>query len=136
MIALLAALAMQAEPPRPVRPCQQSMIEDCYTAAHHACMEREVSTQGMVECIDAERVRQDRGLNDTYRSVLARLNPRQRASLRTAQRAWMAYRDARCGSLYDPDWGTLSRITAADCLLTMTIERGLDLQDHPPHEPG
>lgn len=132
MIAVLAALALQAEAPRPVRPCQREMIEDCYTAAHHACMERESSTQGVVECIEAERVRQDRGLNDTYRGVMARLNPRQRATLRTAQRAWIAYRDARCASQYDQDWGTLARITAADCRLNMTIEREMDLREHPP----
>jgi uncharacterized protein YecT (DUF1311 family) len=135
VIALLAALTLQA-PAAPVRPCELASIESCYTAAHHACMQREVSTQGIVACIAAERARQDRALNETYRRVLARLNPRQRTSLRSAQRAWIAYRDARCLSLYDEDWGTLSRITAADCGLTMTIERTLDLQDHPPQEPG
>ena len=134
MSALLVALLLQgAEAPRPVRPCQVQMIEACYTDAHHACMEREVSTLGMLGCIGEERARQDRALNATYREAMAGLNPRQQAKLRSAQRTWIAYRDARCASFMDEDWGSLSRITAADCLLTMTIERTIELQDYPPN---
>jgi uncharacterized protein YecT (DUF1311 family) len=62
------------------------------------------------------------------------LNDRQKARLRAAQRAWLAFRDADCASRQDEDWGTLSRITANACVLRRTVERTIDLEGYP--EPG
>ena len=134
MIALLAALLVQAEVP-PGRDCRLGMINDCYTEAHYRCLETALSTMETLACIGAERARQDGALNRAYAEALDRLNARQQATLRAAQRAWIGYRDARCASFLDAEWGSLARISAADCLLSMTIERRLDLEGHPPVSP-
>ena len=136
MIALLAVLMAQAEIP-PGRDCRPGSIDDCYTEAHYQCVETAQTTAILVGCMGSELDRQDSALNRTYAQTMGRLNVRQQRKLRTAQRAWIAYRDAHCASLVDGDWGGLSRVTAAGCLLDMTIERRLDLQDHSPvSEPG
>lgn len=96
------------------------------------CIDRDSSTAGMRECAAAEYEIQDRALNARYQALMRELNPRQQEKLRAAQRAWIAYRDARCASMADQDWGTLSLITASDCRVTMTIARLIDLEDYPP----
>ena len=54
--------------------------------------------------------------------------PRQKAALTKAQRAWIAFRDADCASLYDQDWGTLSRVEANSCVLDRTARRADELE--------
>jgi len=87
----------------------------------------------MIECANAERDIQDRALNETYERVMADLNAGQKAKLRAAQRAWMAYRDMRCASFADQDWGTLSSVTARMCVVEMTVQRLVDLEEYPPN---
>ena len=90
------------------------------------------STYGMIECEGAELKIQDARLNTAYRKAMAGLNARQKTKLQTAQRAWIVFRDAECASLEVEDWGTDSRIVAADCVLTMTVKRTIDLEGYPP----
>ena len=63
---------------------------------------------------DAELAFEDERLNFTYRALLERLSPQDRRHLRTAQRAWLRFRDADCG------FGWADR---RDCLITRTSER-------------
>ncbi len=126
-LALAVALAAPAAARQP-----ETEVDRRLSAEFAACIEREPSTAGMRACTSAEYVRQDRALNETYQRALGQLNARQAARLRTAQRAWVAYRDARCASLADQDWGTLSLLSASSCTVTMTVERLIDLEDYPP----
>ena len=105
-------------------------VDAQYTPALQRCLNTSegASTPGMIDCFNAELKIQDARLNATYRQIQADLNPRQKAGLTAAQRAWIAYRDADCASLEDPDWGTASRIAAAQCVLQRTVERTLDLK--------
>lgn len=107
--------------------------EPSYSPAFQACLDSDegMSTHGQIGCIGAELERQDQRLNAAYRQAMARLNPRQQGALRTAQRAWIAFRDADCASLTDADWGTLSRVSANFCMLRMTAERADHLQSYP-----
>ena len=82
----------------------------------------------MIECTAAELKVQDSRLNQAYRVAMADLNDRQKARLKTAQRAWIAFRDADCAAQFDEDWGTLSRISANVCVLQRTVERTLELE--------
>ena len=109
-----------------------------YTPGYDQCLERPEgqSTAGMIGCIGQELEIQDKALNAAYAKAMSDLNDRQKARLRTAQRAWVAFRDANCASLQDGDWGTLSRITANACVLRMTVERTIVLEAYPESPEG
>jgi uncharacterized protein YecT (DUF1311 family) len=94
------------------------------------CMDKaDGVTQSMVECIDAEIKRQDARLNKAYKALLADLNPERKKQLLAAQRAWLKFRDANCGFYFDPEGGTIARVLAVDCLMTMTASRATELEN-------
>lgn len=107
-------------------------FEGRYSAAYDACSTEALSTHAMLECSRAEHALQDRALNEAYRKAMAGLNPRQQDKLRSAQRAWLAWRDAKCRSLQDEDWGTLSGVIASACLVDETVRRLIELEQYPP----
>jgi uncharacterized protein YecT (DUF1311 family) len=124
------AWAGEDDAPTPLNPA----VEARYTPGFQKCLDSPegMSTMGMIDCIGAELTIQDGRLNAQYRKSMADLYPRQKAKLQAAERAWVAYRDAECASYQDEDWGTLSRITANQCELQMTVERLIALEDYPP----
>ena len=106
-----------------------------YTPAYGRCLAQpdNQSTAGTVNCVGDELEIQDKRLNAAYRDAMSRMTTsRQKAALQKAQRAWIAYRDADCDSQTDPDWGTISRITAANCRLDHTYTRADDLETYGP----
>jgi uncharacterized protein YecT (DUF1311 family) len=117
----------------------------CVGTGSAACMQAGPdgqTTSGMVECLASEAGAWDRLLNAEYaltRDWARALDDADRPygaesarrvdSLRTAQRAWIAFRDAECdfaGSLHGS--GSLGRILGADCFLQMTATRTIDLR--------
>ena len=129
-LTLLAATAVLVATPAAAHDPQ---LDGRYTAAYTACLDNAAGTYEMLECANAERDIQDRALNETYQRVMATLNTGQKAKLRAAQRAWIAYRDARCASFADQDWGTLSSVTARMCIVEMTVQRLVDVEAYPPN---
>jgi uncharacterized protein YecT (DUF1311 family) len=127
VVLVLAAGAADAAPAR-------DAAEQRYTPAYQRCLDSPdgQSTAGMIDCAAAELKIQDAALNRAYRKAMADLNPRQKAKLQAAQRAWLAFRQAECASFEDEDWGSLSRINANDCFLHMTAQRVIDLENYPP----
>ena len=123
----LAAAAAPAPPPA-------DPAEARYSPAYDKCLDKPEgqSTAGMIGCADDEGKVQDAALNAAYRKAMKDLNPRQKAKLLAAQRAWIAFRQAECASYEDEDWGTLSRVLAAGCFLHMTVVRVIDLESYPP----
>lgn len=132
------------------------VLEACYAAAEgagareacvgvvaEACMAADggdYSTVGMMECLSAETAVWDTFLNDEYRETRAvfeamdveETNPayaRRAQALRTAQRAWIAFRDAECGLAYSR-WGagSMRMLDGAGCRQRMTAERALELR--------
>ena len=119
----------------------------CRGLASDACMhevEAGMSTHGMTRCLLAERDGWDALLNREYAHALdfaGAMDDSDRdhfpefadrtGQLRAAQRAWIAWRDANCG-MWEGLWGSGSMrlIFAADCLLTMTAERTLELREY------
>ena len=101
------------------------------------------TTLGMVSCTVAEARAWDAILNVEYQQTLDDLEAMDtreavqfpdyaaRAdSLRDAQRAWIAFRDAECGLVYAM-WGagSMRNIASANCKLEMTAERALELRN-------
>lgn len=128
-LAIVAALCAAAVP---ATAADRAEIEARYSPAFQPCMDADPSTAGMVQCMAAENELQDKKLNARYRAVMAELNAEQQAKLKTAQRAWIAYRDAWCEAQYDNEWGSLSTIVANNCVMDMTIARTIDLENYPP----
>jgi uncharacterized protein YecT (DUF1311 family) len=98
------------------------------------------TTIGITDCILAETAEWDAILNEEYKATqqvneaadtdgLSQVMDRADA-LRDAQRAWIAFRDADCGARYAM-WqdGTVRTIVAANCHLTMTAQRAIELRD-------
>ncbi|MCO8160619.1 lysozyme inhibitor LprI family protein [Pseudomonas sp. 21LCFQ010] len=85
----------------------------------------------MNRCAAVELARLDRQLNETFKNQLAWLqDARKKLELRSAQRQWIAFRDADClyqvGKLADA--GTLGPMLQARCLAAHTEARVRQLQ--------
>jgi uncharacterized protein YecT (DUF1311 family) len=112
--------------------CKLDAISTCYTPAYNACMKTALSTLQMVGCASDEHDVQDKRLNAAYQKIVKDLTPHQKAGFAAAERAWIAFRDAHCASMEDEEWGSLSKVAAARCLVDATIARERQLEDYPP----
>lgn len=112
----------------------------CIGLAANACMEQPggYSTVAMGFCLDRELVYWDSMLNESYGQLMQAMRAAdaglpthlaiQASSLRDMQRAWIAYRDARCdhvASLWQG--GTGASPAFLTCLLQETGEQALYL---------
>lgn len=107
---------------------------NCIGAASNPCMENEeggYSTIGMAECVGRETNWWDSQLNVHYASLEETLDADLFASLRDAQRSWLAYRDASCGFEYEL-WseGTIRTLVYASCILDSTAQRAYALSGY------
>jgi uncharacterized protein YecT (DUF1311 family) len=97
------------------------------------------TTAGMVGCLDRERAQWDAWLNIVYQQLHAQLAaqdaaiasaaPKEAHALQGMQRAWIAFRDAKCG--YEAaQWGggTGAGPAAVRCHLHETARQMLYLQ--------
>ena len=95
-----------------------------------ACMDKAGGvTTGMVECTAAETKRQDVRLNKAYKNLMNTLSTTRKKELQNTQRLWMKYRDANCNFYYDPNGGSIVRVTSAGCFMDMTAERADELEN-------
>ena len=125
----------QGLPAHPPSPTDQIVAR--YSAVYEGCMRKAVSTLDMLECGGRETERWDARLNRAYQARMNSLNDRQRAALKRAEKAWLAFREADCAAYEDEEWGTISKIDAAQCTLRRTVERALELESFPAdHGPG
>jgi uncharacterized protein YecT (DUF1311 family) len=94
------------------------------------CMDRSGGvTMAMMDCIGAETQLQDDRLNRAYKALIVQLTAKRKAQLQQAQRAWITFRDANCGFYFDAEGGTLARVVANDCVMTMTAARAKELEN-------
>ena len=127
----------------PVEACiRAGGAETCAGKAAALCMERTVggqSTLGMSGCTDRELGHWDGWLNIVYQQLYATLAardanapsyaPKEAEALREMQRAWIAFRDAKCG--YEASqWGggTGAGPASVSCHLQETARQMLYLQ--------
>ena len=119
-----------------------ALYPTCLGEASGQCQEQPggSTTVGMAECISSETAAWDAILNEEYKATQAALEEQDSAggaqildrtdALREAQRAWIAFRDADCTARY-AIWqdGTIRTIVGANCHLTMTASRAIELRD-------
>jgi len=70
----------------------------------------------------------DAKLNQVYRQFTAKLDDAEKTQLKTAQTAWLKYRDANCEFVGDQyKGGTMRPMIAAICLADVTDNRTKEL---------
>lgn len=80
--------------------------------------------QAMLLCTGDEYKKNDAALNRHYRAIMQGLNEPHKKSLRTAQRAWLKYRDAHCYAVRERyQGGSMMSLTEVVCLNSLTRER-------------
>ncbi len=102
---------------------------ESYSKAYKLCMDKAVSTQDIVECTDIEYRVQDKRLNVAYKNLVGKQTPARVKQLTEVQKLWIKYRDANCAFYYDPDGGSMARILANDCMLTMSKDRAAEFEN-------
>lgn len=91
--------------------------QDCRTAAAGV-------DPRLKACDAAELSRRDAQLNDAYRRLMAALPGVRQAKLRSAERAWVAFRDAECDFRASAETGgSDAPLVDAACRLELTAER-------------
>jgi uncharacterized protein YecT (DUF1311 family) len=85
------------------------------------------STAAMSECLSAQSNTWNQRLNVEYREALKR-GEIKASKLRSAQRAWLRYRDANCEAYYSVK-GTISTTLTGHCYVDMTRARALELHE-------
>jgi uncharacterized protein YecT (DUF1311 family) len=76
----------------------------------NACLEKNVSTQGMNQCLGQAYDAWDKELNRVYNELARKLSPAARAALKTAQLEWLKFRDEEfklIESIYQSFEGTM-----------------------------
>jgi uncharacterized protein YecT (DUF1311 family) len=87
------------------------------------------TTTSMVECVDREATAWDGVLNAEYQHLIESVPATAIDSVRQAQRAWIALRDADCKVPYDIfEGGSMARIDSANCVLEHNGSRVLQLR--------
>jgi uncharacterized protein YecT (DUF1311 family) len=101
-----------------------------YSARYARCLGAGDAAKGvtpaMVGCINQEYDRQDTRLNAAYQAAMTRLSPKSQEALRAEQRAWIKRRDSGCEE--NLSGGTIDMIERAECHLSMTAVRAVELE--------
>ena len=135
MYPLLIAVALAAPPASPdysftvETPASEARLSQSFKQ----CRDRYYAfNQAHLRCIGPERARQDEKLNKTYRIVMGRLAPRERARLRNLQRAWLRRHETTCARVSGvPYTGSDGDVFDASCLLHEIIKRTIWLEQYP-----
>ncbi len=89
------------------------------------------NTMTIVSCQIREQKIWDDHLNDWYGEALKRLKdePGAAAALKSAQRAWMQYRDAKCDYWEKRyEGGTFASVAVGSCMRVTTGQRAIELR--------
>ena len=102
----------------------------CIGVASNACQSEPggASTVGITTCNQRETAWWDEYLNGAYDQLKQGLDPSVFASLKTAQRSWIAFRDADCSFQYERYGdGSMRNIAHSACMMSHTAQRAIDL---------
>jgi uncharacterized protein YecT (DUF1311 family) len=114
-LATTNAMAQKKTAPATVRPREAVRKPSCADAATQADMN---------SCAKAEYDKADAELNRVYQQALQSLAPDHQERLRTAQRAWITFRDADCDcEAFTYDGGSMQPLSYYSCLTAATRER-------------
>lgn len=104
--------------------------ESCIGVVFNPCLEdpSTSSNAAMVGCLSREHAIWDDILNLAYQDLRASLASSAADALREAQRAWIPWRDAKCGVWYEVhQGGTIAGLFAQDCVTETTARRAIEL---------
>ena len=96
-----------------------------------ACLDKNSTTAGMVDCISKADDRWDKELNRVYAELMKRLSPDARAKLKEAQVQWLKFRDSEFqlqGEIFSKLEGTMYIPMSADSQMQVVKKRALDLK--------
>ena len=91
------------------------------------------TTYGMMDCYQEAEEAWDTELNRLYKALLGVMNKEDQDRFRTAQRAWIAFRDAEyafSGQMYYGLQGTMYHVVAASREMEMVRTRVLEFQEY------
>lgn len=71
---------------------------DGIRASYTQCMQKTLVTSAWRDCTSAESTYQNTRLNVAYKALIAKIHANQQAKLRSDERTWIRYRDARCAA--------------------------------------
>ncbi|MER9233519.1 lysozyme inhibitor LprI family protein [Mesorhizobium sp. M0622] len=88
------------------------------------CDRNDDSQQMMNICADADYKAADAKLNKAYQELIGASDAKAMKLLQTAQRAWIAFRDAECSySAADSEGGSIYPMLVSECLTRLTDDR-------------
>lgn len=106
------------------------------SAQFKACMQKEMSQNGMDRCASEEYSRADRDLNTVYQRLLAKVRLVQGAAEKTKhmEQAWIAYRDGYIEAMYPSEdkqaaYGTIYPMNVDLALARLTRMHAKDLEN-------
>ena len=111
----------------------QEQIQHPINKALEACIEKNGSTAGMVECTDKAYAAWDKELNKNYGALMSALKPKQKEALRIAQLNWIRYRDLQfkfIDSVFDTLDGTMYIPMRISSRMQVIRKRALELKDY------
>ena len=101
--------------------------------ALEACIDKNGSTAGMVECTDKAYAAWDKELNKNYGELMRTMKPSQKETLRLAQLEWIKFRDLDfklIDSVYDTMQGTMYIPMRVDARMEVVKKRALELKGY------
>ncbi len=110
-----------------------AMLLAAPSAAFALDCENPVTQLDMNQCAAQDYQEADAELNDTYGKLMQALggNADVKALLKTAQRDWIAFRDAECAFAGSGTaGGSISPMVKSECLTDLTEARTQQLQDY------
>jgi uncharacterized protein YecT (DUF1311 family) len=99
----------------------------------NACLEKNLSTQGMNQCLGQAYDAWDKELNRVYNELARKLQPAARAALKTAQLEWLKFRDEEfklIESIYQGFEGTMYIPMQSNSRMEIIKKRTLTLTDY------
>ena len=89
------------------------------------------TTYEMKQCSGTKYKQADAELNKVYQQLMSKLDDEgHKASLKTAQLAWLKYRDTNCDfDGYLNRGGTIYSVVITECMTSMTTSRTRQLKD-------
>ena len=101
------------------------------SAVYQKCLDSSGGVDPVMKlCGKDEIARQDKILNADYAKLRAKLTPALQGDLLTAERAFLAYREAQCRFAYDrKSPGTMAGLLYQSCVLELTAARIKQLRE-------
>ncbi len=95
------------------------------------CLDKESSTTGMSQCYGTATKAWDKEMNTQYNQVMKKLTGEPKDKLRSAQRAWLAYRDswtAASRSYFLSSQGSMAALSIGAQSVSLVRNQALMLQ--------